>query len=153
MNEQHKQKSEYIFTHLSIMLAEHPAVVPTYIMIIDGDLVPVVVPHKEISMEEYEYFVHEAAKQSKPEAMIFICEQWMVSRRKDDPQAQLLIDGVIRAQDQKDKEPYLSLIYKHADGNTNSLIAKIESDPVGTRFTRDQTWIENCESTMIRSWI
>jgi len=153
MDEQHKQQAEYIFSSISMVLTEHGKIFPTYIMIIDGQLLPVIVAEKaEMSLVEYEDVVHQAAQQAKPDAMMLICEQWMVSKDKDDPDVQLLIDGVIQASDQKDKKSYLTLIYTDANGNSESLVAEIEADPAGTRFTRDQMWIDNCVSNMIRPW-
>lgn len=153
MNEQDKEKAEMLFTHISIVLTEHGKVFPTYIMIMDGQVIPVMVTEKaEMSLAEYEGVVHQAATEMQPDAMILIAEQWMVSRAKDDPDISLLIDGIIKPSDQKDKESYLTLIYTDKTGNSESLIGKIESDPMGTRFVRDQTWIKDCQSNMIRSW-
>jgi len=154
MDDLHRQQAEYIFSVISMTLTEHGKVFPTYIMIIDGQLIPVIVTEKaEMSLEEYEDVVHMAAQQTKPDAMMLICEQWMVSKDKNDPEVQLLIDGVIKPSDHKDKKSYLTLIYTNADGSSESLFSEIESDPAGTRFTREPTWIKDCISNMIRPWI
>ena len=153
MDDQHKQQAEYIFSAISMTLTEHGKVFPTYIMIMEGQLVPVVVAEKaEMTLAEYEDIVHQAAQQTNPEAMMLICEQWMVSKHQDDPDIQKLIDGVIRASEHEDKKPYLTLIYTNANGDSESLVAEIENDPAGTRFTREPTWIKDCVSNMIRPW-
>ena len=97
MDDEHREKAEYIFSAISMALTEHGKVFPTYIMIVDGQLLPVLVAEKgEMSLAEYEEIVHLAAQQTQPEAMMLICEQWMVAKDQNDPEVQLLIDGVSR---------------------------------------------------------
>jgi len=153
MNDQHKAQAEYIFSAISMTLTEHGKVFPTYIMIIGDELLPVVVaPKAEMTLVEYEDIVHQAAQQTQPDAMMLICEQWMVSKDQNDPDVQLLIDGVIRASEHEDKKPYLTLIYTNADGSSESLVSEVESDPAGTKYTREPKWIKDCVSNMIRPW-
>lgn len=153
MNEQDKANAEMLFSHISMVLTEHGKVFPTYIMIMDSQIIPVMVTQKaEMSLAEYESIVHQAATEMQPDAMILISEQWMISRAKDDPDIPLLVDGVMKPSDQPDKESYLTLIYTDKTGASESLIGKIESDPAGTRFVREQSWIDDCMSNMIRSW-
>ena len=153
MDDQDREKAEYIFSAISMALTEHGKVFPTYIMIVDGQLLPVLVAEKgEMSLAEYEEIVHLAAQQTQPEAMMLICEQWMVAKDQNDPEVQLLIDGVMKASDHEDKKSYLTLIYTNKNGESESLIAEIDSDPAGTRFTRDHSWIKDCVSNMIRPW-
>lgn len=154
MKDVHKQQAEFIFSSISMALTEYGKVFPTYIMILDGQLVPVIVAERaEMTLIEYEDAVHQAAQHAQPEAIMLICEQWMVSKDKNDPDVQLLMNGVIRASEHEDKKSYLTLIYTNSNGKSESLIAEIESDPAGTRFTRDQSWIKDCVSNMIRSWV
>jgi len=153
MNAHDKKKCEELFAHISMVLAENGMVFPTYIMILGGQVVPVMVnPQEEMSLSEYEGVVNQAAIEMQPDAMILISEQWMVSKHKDDPEVQLLVDGIIKPSDQDDKEEYLVLIITERDGNSNSLVAKIEKDPIGTRFIREQHWIDSCVSNLIRPW-
>lgn len=153
MDKHHIQYSEYLFSAISMALTEHGKVYPTYVMIIQDEMIPVIAAPKEnLTLAEYERAVNQAAMDVQPDAIILICEQWMVSRQKDDPETQLLIDGVLRASEVPDKESYLTLIYTDIDGNSESLVAKIDSDPAGTRFTRDQSWIKGCVSNLIKPW-
>ena len=144
MDKDHKEKAELIFSHTSMMLTETGNIYPTFIMIIDGQLRPVVVGNnEEISTSQYKEVVYQAIKEQQPEAVMFICEQWMVLRDKDDPQTQLLVDNVIRTEDQIDKESYLTLTYTKPSGDNEALIAKIELDLIGTPYTKTQSWIKD----------
>jgi len=154
MNEQHKEHAEFIFARMSMLLTEHGAIDPTYIMIVEGQRIPVMItPQAEMSMEDYQDIVHQAAKELDPDGILFICEQWMISRPKDDPEIQLLLNGTMKPSEQSDKEPYLTLIYKNRDGDSKTLISKVHTDPGGTKYTKDQSWINTCISNMIGEWL
>jgi len=154
MDEQHKEHAEFIFTHMSMLLTEHGAIVPTYIMIVEGQLVPIMVtPQAEMATDDYQDMVYQIAKELNPDAILFICEQWMISRPPDDPEILLLINGTMKPSEQEDKESYLTLHYKNRDGDERSLMSKIHTDPAGTKYTKDQSWIVTCVSNMIEEWV
>ena len=148
MDKEYKEKAELIFSYTSMMLTEQGYIVPTFILIIDGQLRPIVIGNGEditISKPEYKDIVYQAIKEHQPEAVIFICEQWIVAKSDYDPQTQSLVDN-------ENKESYLTLTYAKPNGNSEALIAKIESDLVGTRYTKSQNWTEHFIPNMVQSW-
>ena len=147
-----KETLEFMFTSISMTLTEHGKVSPMYLMIVEGQFIPVIA-QENMSFQEYEGIVYQAAASVQANALVLISEQWMVARHKDDPEAQLLIDGVIRPGDQDDKETYLTLVYTDNKGLSETLAAKVEADPSGTRFTREPTWVEECVSSLIAPWM
>lgn len=128
--------------------------VPVYIMILPGNEVyPIVIQDKDISLTEYATMSMNIAEQYQAEAMILICEQYMISKTKDDPELQAYLTGVKRASEDPDNKKFLTLVYMDKSGDCESLIGEIFTDPIGTPFTRDSTWIEDAVTSMIMPWM
>lgn len=147
----HKETTQQIFDVTVMSLAEKGYVQPLYLMILDGKLIHLSTEN-DMPIDEYKHLVNQTALKAKPEAIIFICEQWQVTRKKDDPEIERLMNGLLKPSEQDDKELYLTLIYKDKYDNTDSLVGKIESDPIGVKFVRESKWIDYSVCNMIDPW-
>lgn len=153
MKESHRKIVDDLFTTKSIEMTEQGEINPIYILILPGDqILPVVLSTEGIGMIQYSEAVRLIAKDIDAEAVVLVCEQYMVSKPKDSPEANALLSGQIKPSDHPDKEEYLTLMYVDAVGKCDSLISKVHSDPLGTRYTTDSRWIENSSTNMIRPW-
>jgi hypothetical protein len=127
---------------------------PVYILILPGDEVfPVVLSGElDIDMATYAMTANDVAREMEAEAMMLICEQTMIARTNESEDLQDLLDGKLRPSEMPDKEDYLTMMYMFQDGQVESLISKIHSDPAGTRYTRDKKWIKEAVTSMITEW-
>lgn len=154
MDQKHKELAEEIFGKVSMALAESGNVVPLFILILkDGSLLPILVGNGEtIDIQLYAVGAVNAAQEMDADAMIFICEQYMVSKTSKDSDLKPLLDGMIKASEHPDKEDYLTIIYMDKHGNCNSLISKIKKDIAGTRYAVDFEWIEYSVTNVLVPW-
>jgi len=154
MDENHRQIAEDLFSSVSMNMTTTGKTIPLYIMILPGDQVlPIIVSDPEISIQQYATICTNIAHQQNAIAMMMVCEQFMVSKHKDDADIELLINGVIRASEHPDREEYLTLIYMDQDGVSESIIAKIYKDAAGTPFTRDFQWVKDSVTSMVLPWM
>jgi hypothetical protein len=154
MNEDHKLIAEDLYSKVSMAMTQIGKTTPIYIMVLPGNEVyPIVIQDKDIDLQQYATLAMNIAQEYRAIAMILICEQYMVSKHKDDPEVQAILDGLMRASEHPDREEYLSLIYMDQSGKCESYIGKIHRDPMGTPFTRDSQWIEDAATSMITPWM
>ena len=153
MDESQREMIEDLFSHISFALTEQGRISPLYIMILpDGSQMPIIAQGGDLTVEMYASAAHSAAHEMGAKGMIFICEQYMVSKTKDDKELQALLDGQIRPSQHPDAEEYLTLMYMTAIGECESLIAKIHKDPMGTKYTNEREWIENSTTALLTPW-
>jgi len=154
MDEKHQTLAEQIFSQFSFALTEKGNIDPLYIMIMqDGNAIPIVIQsNNNVTMEMYINAAANAAHEMGATAMFFVCEQMMINKKKDDPEVQALLDGKIRASQHPDAEDYLTLIYMTAEGDCESLIAKIHRDPMGTKYTNEKEWIDGSITNILIPW-
>lgn len=153
MLEYHKETCELLFNSFVMKLAEMGTIDPIYIMILDGQVIPILISNGDgMSFDNYKILVSKKVIEIQPEALILIFENWQVSREKGDSDIDLLAKGLMKPSEQEDKELWLSLIYSHIDDHIESLIGKIETDIIGTKFVREQKWVDECVSNLILPW-
>lgn len=155
MDSKHKELVEDIFGKVSMSLAESGVITPLYIMILnDGSLLPIIIGNGEesIDLKLYASGAVNAAQEMDAAAMLFVCEQYMVSSSKDDPSMQALLNGTIRASEHPNKEEYLAIVYMDKEGNCESLISKIQKDLAGRRYAVEFEWIEASMTNMLVPW-
>lgn len=153
MKDSHKKIADDLFTRHSIIMTEKGSIAPVYILILSQDrTLPVVLNTNLIGLEQYSEAVSKIAKDLDAEAVMFLCEQYMVSKPKDSPEANALVSGQIKPSEHPDKEEYLALIYMDQTGHNETCIAKIYTDPSGTRYTNDSRWINKGATNMIKPW-
>jgi hypothetical protein len=154
MNQKHRELVEDVFGKVSMSLAESGKIIPLFILILpDQSLLPIIVGNgEEIDLKLYSSGAINAAQEMDADAIIFICEQYMVSKIKGDPDLQPLLDGGIKPSEHPDKEDYLTIIYMEKDGNCESLVSKIKRDLAGTRYAVDFEWLEHSVTNMLTSW-
>lgn len=155
MIEKHKEFAEHIFTSMEFSLCENGIVPPLYFLILEGDqLLPILISRDsgEVAVQDYANLSLMKANEMDAEAVIFICEQYMVSKKKGDREYEQLLNGFIKPSQYPDREEYMTLIYRHEDGLVRSLISKIYTDPKGTRYTKDRRWIKKGVTNLITPW-
>jgi hypothetical protein len=153
MNNEHRKMSENLFTSACLQLTEAGSFSPMYFMIMNNELIPIIVSAEvDVSFTQYNDIAEQTIKHSQPDAVVLIAEQWLISRKKNDPELKNIMEGKIKPSDFDDKESYLTLMYVDSDNNKQSLIGKINSDLIGTHYVKDQTWIDSCLTTMIKPW-
>jgi hypothetical protein len=154
MNENHREIVEDLFSKVSMSMSESGKVIPVFALILgDGSVVPVMITDgQEFSMSDYASMAITAAHNMDAEALMLICEQAMISKKKNDPEIQAILNGSIKPLEHPDKEDFLCIIYMTANGETESLIAKIHTDLVGTRYTVDSKWVDYAASNLLAPW-
>jgi len=154
MDQKLKEKLEDLFTKISFTITEQGFSVPLFIMhLSDGEMMPVMMSgHSEISIEEYASAAMLGASEMNAMALIFICEQYVVSKRKDDVEMQCLLNGTIKPSDHPDREECLTMIYMDKKGKCISLIGKIEKDIRGTKYINETHWTQGSVTNIIQPW-
>ena len=154
MKDSHKELVETVFTELTFKLSEEGDIYPLYMMIMkDGSLMPIVLKQGiEISMGDYANIAIDAAKELDADAMVFACEQSIVSKAKGDPEIGAMVQGKIKASEHSEAKDHLTLIYMTKDGECESLIGKIHKDPTEAKFVKDQKWIDGSITNVMSSW-
>lgn len=153
MKETHKAICEDLFNKVSMGMTEIGRAMPVFLLMLPGDEVfPVILADMDMTVEGYAQITSNVATDMGAEAVILICEQIMVSREEGEKDLRGLLDGTIRPSELPDKKEYLTLMYVNIDGEINSIIAEIHSDPIGTRYTKDQKWMEEAVTNMIYPW-
>jgi hypothetical protein len=151
MDKEEKEMSEELFNTVSIVLAEHGQVAPIYFIIKDKMMNPVA-SHPGITIQQLANVSVNMAHEVDADAVVLICEQWMVKMKKGSKEAQDYLDGSKRPSESSDAESYLTLTYMSKTGEANSLIGKIRKSPNGVNFIRDSKWILETATNMITPW-
>jgi len=149
MTPKHKEISEYIFKLSTFVLAETGLDTPLFVLIKDDQPIPVLIPPQvEIELTEYATYSLKFAKEHAADAMLFVSGMWVVSG----PEVEL--DYSVRPSESKDREHYLSLVYISNDGKSKaSLVGKVEQDPTGRKYVREQTWLDSVRNfNLLSSW-
>lgn len=153
MEESHRVMAENLFTNMCLLLTEHGHVAPTYFMIMKEEIIPIMISDNiNINFLQYQDLAEQTIKYSNPEAVMLIAEQFLIKRKKDDPDIQKILDGKLKPSQTSDREEFLTLMYVSIDNEKESLIGKIETDLIGTKFIRSQDWLDTCLTTAIKPW-
>lgn len=153
-NEKHREIVEDMFSRLSMVLTEKGPIPPLYVMILQDDsVVPIVVTTDEgLSLDEYAASAINAAHETNAEALLLLCRQNVVTREKDDPDVQLLVNGILRPSQMPDKDEYLTIVYMASDGYCNSIVSKILKDIAGNMYTVDFEWLGGSVTNYMIPW-
>ena len=151
MDKEEKEMSEELFNTLSIVLAEQGQVSPIYFIIKDKMMNPVA-GYPGIAIEHLASVTVNMAHEVEADAVVIVCEQWMVEMKKGSKEAQDYLDGTKKPSESPDAKAYLTLTYMSKTGEANSLIGKIRKSPNGVNFIRDSKWISETTTNMITPW-
>ena len=152
MNEEDRKMAEDLFNTTSIILAEKGQISPIYFIVKDNMLNPIV-GWAGITIQHLANLTVSLAHDTEADAVIFICEQWMVKMSKDSEEVKDYLDGTKRPSESPDAESYLTLTYMTKYGVANSLIAKIHTSTNGIKYVRETEWINNTATNMITPWV
>ena len=151
MNQKDKEMSEEVFNGASMVLAEEGRVSPMYFIVKERMMNPVV-PYPGITVQQLANAAVNMAHEYNADAIVLICEQWMVEMKKGSKEAQDYLDGTKKPSESPDAESYLTLTYMDKTGDAESLIGKIRKSPNGVNFIRDSKWISETATNMITPW-
>jgi hypothetical protein len=151
MNKETRKISEDLFNTTSIILAENGKISPIYFIVKDDMLNPIV-GYPGITIQHLANLTVSLAHDTNADAVIFICEQWMVKIHKDSDEVKNYLDGTKRPSESPNAESYLTLTYMTKYGVANSLIAKIHTSTNGVKYVRETEWIDNTSTNMITPW-
>ncbi len=151
MNKEDVEIAEDLFNTTSIILAEKGQISPIYFIIKDNMLNPVV-GYPDITIQHLANLTVDLAHNTDAEAVIFICEQYMVKMDKNSKELKDYLDGSKRPSESPNAESYLTLTYMTKYGVTDSLIAKIHISTNGIRYIKESNWINNTATNMITPW-
>jgi hypothetical protein len=153
MDVNHKKIIEDMFSRLSFQLTKSGKISPLFMMILpDNSVLPIMMNYKDLDIMTYASVSIQAADEMNATALILVCEQYMIKRKKDDPVLSQILSGEISASCCDDKENYLTIIYTDNLGKSESLVSKIECDPVGTKYTLDFHWLDYSITNLVTSW-
>jgi len=154
MDDKTKDLMEKIFINHCMMLTEVGGVIPIFFIIINNNqITPIILSEKmQMNFEQYTTFSIKAADEMDASAIILISEQFMVKGDQSDEDMKALVSGKIKPRDHPNKEEYLSLTYMESHGKAESLYGKIEKDPTGVRFVREQSWADGVQTTQLMPW-
>jgi len=151
MNKEDVDMAEDLFNTVSIILAENGKISPMYFVIKDDTLNPIVgVPG--ITIQHLANLTVNIAHDIDADAVIFICEQWMVEMNKNSDEVKDYLDGNKRPSESPDAKSYLTLTYMTKYGVADSLIAKIHTSTNGVNYIKETNWITNTSTNMITPW-
>jgi len=151
MDQEEKKLVEELFNTTSILLADQGEISPIYFIVKDKMMNPVVA-FPGISLQHLANSTVNMAHEFGADAVILICEQWMLEMHKDDEEIKEYIDGSKRPSESPDAKAYLTLTHMASDGETSSMIGEIHLSPNGIRFVRETKWIDNAVTNMITPW-
>lgn len=151
MNKEDIEVAEDLFNTTSIILAERGEISPIYFIIKHNILNPVVA-YPGITVQQLANLTVDIAHDADAEAVIFICEQWMVEMNKSSEELKDYLDGSKRPSESADAKLYLTLTYMTKYGVADSLIAKIHMSTNGIRYIRESKWVNNTSTNMITPW-
>jgi hypothetical protein len=152
MDEKHREIAEDLFNKFSMSMTQTGNVVPIYVIILADDTVYPIMVDIPVEFREYSTIALNLANQYNAYAMMLICEQYMVSKKIGDSDLSSLLSGKIKASEHPDREEYLILAYMDENGNSESLIGKIERDLMGTPFTRESKWLKDTVVSVMMPW-
>ena len=153
MDDKTKDLMEKIFVNHCIMLTEAGAIIPIFFIIVNKQIIPIILSEEmQMDFTQYSTVVVKAADEMDASAMILISEQYMIIGNKSDIDIKALLSGEIKLSEHPDKQEYLALIYMEADGKTESLYGKIEKDPGGIRYVREQQWADGVQKSQLTAW-
>lgn len=151
MNQKEREMAEELFNTTSLVLSDKGEISPIFFIVKDKGLNPLV-GAPGMTMQELSTTAVNVAHEMDAEAIILICEQWMVQMRKDDENLKGYLDGSKRPSEHPSSEAYLTLIYMSKIGEAESLIGKVHLSPNGVRFTREIQWIDDAVTNIITPW-
>lgn len=154
MDEDQQKNIEELFDKISMNLAETGKVAPLYIIVLEDDsILPIITcEDQHIDLTDYTELSVKTAHEMNAKTLLFICEQSVVRKKKDDPCIQAMLSGQIKPSEHPDKEDYLFLYNIESAGTCHSIMAKIHSDLVGTRYIKDYKWVKNVDNDIAKNW-
>lgn len=154
MDDKIKEKLTELYDYHCILLSKHGEVTPIYFLIKDSIITPMIVSaNNSVQFDVYSSWVISQANKIDADALVLISEHFVVTGNKNDEDMKALIKGKIKTSDHPENKQYLILTYMEAGGGLKeSLLGKIESDPLGVKFIRDQEWALDDSSQMAVSW-
>ena len=151
MDQEEKEMSEEVFNTVSLVLADKGRVTPMYLIVKDKMMNPVV-GHPGVTTQQLASSAVNVAHEINADAIVLVCEQWMVKMKKGTKEAQDYLDGTKRPSESPDAKSYLTLTYMDKNGKASSLIGKIHTSLNGVNFIRDSEWIDDTATNMITPW-
>jgi len=154
MEDEIREMAEEIFNTTSMLLAEMAedrGFPPMYFIVKDKKLNPLV-GAPGITVGELSGTAVNVAHEWDAEAIILICEQYMMSLHKDDIEIQDYLNGTKKPSESKDAKPYLTLIYMSKTGEAESFVGEIIKSLNGIRYVPEPYWIEESATNMITPW-
>jgi len=151
MDQEQTELSEKIFNSSSLVLAEHGGVAPVFFIVKDKGLNPIV-GVTDFTIQELANQAVNTAHEMNADAIILVCEQWMIKMDKNDERLKDYIDGNKRPSESSLAEEYLTLTHMTKVGEASSLIGKIHTSPNGVKYVRESSWINDTVTNMITPW-
>ena len=141
MDPKHKEIAEQIYQMSTFVLAESGTDAPLAILIKDNQTIPILIPPgSEIDTAGYIMMSLNFAREQDADAILIVAGMWVVTGHIDE------IDLDLRPSQQDNRQHYLNLVYMSADGSDlQSLAGKVEMDPAGTKYVREQEWLDSVQ--------
>ena len=150
MDDETKEKLTKLYDYHCILLSKHGEVAPIYFIIKGNFITPMLVPSgNPVQFDIYSSWVIDQANKINADALVLISEHCVVTGNKNDEDIEALIKGKMRPSDHPDNKQYLVLTYMEVGSSSKeSLLGKIENDPLGVKFIRSQEWALDASSQM-----
>lgn len=152
MEDYHQKMIEDLFSRISFALTEQGQVNPLYLIVLpDNSTMPIIIngqDGQEISLDMYSAAAHQAAKEMNATALMFVSEQYIAVKDKDDVKLQSWIDT-----EHPSTKNYLTITFMTSEGDCSLLISKIHKDQMGTKYTtNEREWVENNTTSLLTPW-
>jgi len=154
MDNEERKMAEEIFNTTSMLLAEAKddrGIPPTYFIVKDKMMTPLI-GAPDITHGHLAGTAVNVAHEWDADAVILICEQYMITMHKDDAEIQDYMDGTKRPSESPDAKPFLTLIYMNKIGESESFVGEIIKSLNGVRYVPDPYWIDEAVTNMITPW-
>jgi hypothetical protein len=151
MNQKLQEEAEKIFSSISIVLTETGYIYPTvFVAQKSGEIIPIV--SEEAPIQTLCSAAVNFASENDSDALMFICEQSVVSVDKSDPRLEAFAAGLLKPSEEVDAEDFLTLIFMSAEGECKTLMGKIFKDLAGTRYTKESKWLDKASTNIFTPW-
>jgi hypothetical protein len=152
MDENYKKLLEQFYNTAQLILAKNGYVTPLYVLIKDNSVMPVI-QENYTDINKYAEVVTQIASDQSSDAVILICEQYMVMGRKESKNMQDYISGQKKVSEHPNAKPYLTGCFMTAEGDHDSMIAEIHIEPSkGTRYIFEPEWIKDSQNIYLLPW-
>lgn len=155
INQSHKSLAESIFNSSCITLNEIGTIYPTFFIVKEDQFMPIMLDPKslkEINLAGYASMVTNIADDQDAEALVFISEQWQITRKLSDTESKEFEEGKKIPSLDPDRQEVLCLIYLTSKGKIKALMGNIQRGPDNTPFVRDSKWSDKTDTTFFQPW-